>query len=185
MIGQDGIMVYDENEITDILNHHFVSIDGKTANISLQLSDYDSPRKYLPLPLKKSTFLSPRIFSRICPTSFKVSKVILLHKGDDRNNPCNYRPISILSAFSKIIERALYNRLYNFLNNQNCFQSFNLAFERAIGLIILWSLLTSLWVIVLTKEKFLQACSWTFKKRSTQFLTYNSGARGKVLDLVK
>ena len=40
-------------------------------------------------------------------TSFKVSKVIALHKGDDRNNPSNYRPISILSVLTKIVERAL------------------------------------------------------------------------------
>ena len=29
MIGQDGIMVNDENEIADVLNHHFVSIGEK------------------------------------------------------------------------------------------------------------------------------------------------------------
>ena len=37
-----------------------------------------------------------------------------LHKGDDLKLPANYSPISILSAFSKVVERALYNRIYSF-----------------------------------------------------------------------
>ena len=36
----------------------------------------------------------------------------------------NYRPISLLSVFSKILERLIYNRLLKFLNKHNCFNKF-------------------------------------------------------------
>ena len=39
-----------------------------------------------------------------------------IYKKDDPHEISNYRPISILSSISKIIEKIVYNRLYEFLN---------------------------------------------------------------------
>ena len=49
------------------------------------------------------------------PNSLKRARVVPLHKGGDRDDINNYRPISILPLFSKIFERIMYNQLYNFL----------------------------------------------------------------------
>ena len=40
-------------------------------------------------------------------------------KAGDENEFGNYRPISVLPCFSKILERIMYKRLYNHLLNQN------------------------------------------------------------------
>ena len=45
----------------------------------------------------------------------KLARVIALFKGGDRKDPGNYRPISLLSVFSKIFERAMLKRLVRFL----------------------------------------------------------------------
>ena len=39
-----------------------------------------------------------------------------LHKKDSCNNPSIYRSISVLSVYSKIIEKLMYDRLYGFLD---------------------------------------------------------------------
>ena len=49
----------------------------------------------------------------------KIAKVTPIFKAGDPSDVSNYRPISVLPAFSKILERIMYNRVYNFLNEQN------------------------------------------------------------------
>lgn len=48
------------------------------------------------------------------PEIFKVAKVCPIFKKGDKQNIENYRPISLLSAFSKILEKIKYNRLVSF-----------------------------------------------------------------------
>ena len=48
------------------------------------------------------------------PTLLKVAKVIALFKKGERHNPHNYRPISLLSSFSKIFEKIIAKRLIAF-----------------------------------------------------------------------
>ena len=47
----------------------------------------------------------------------KLAKIEPLFKKDNKEDIQNYRPISILSAFSKILEKLMYNRLLSFLKS--------------------------------------------------------------------
>ena len=60
------------------------------------------------LPIVTGLFLS----------ELKRSKIIPLHKGGDPSDPCNWQPISILPLFSKIYEKVIYKRLYDFLDSK-------------------------------------------------------------------
>ena len=51
----------------------------------------------------------------IVPTDFKLANIIPVHKTGSRTDLGNYRPISLLSIFNKILEKLMYNRLLNFL----------------------------------------------------------------------
>jgi hypothetical protein len=42
-----------------------------------------------------------------------------LYKKGDKVEISNYRPISLLPTFSKIIEKVIYKRLYSHLNRNN------------------------------------------------------------------
>ena len=53
----------------------------------------------------------------IFPTQCKVSQVTPVFKSGENNMFCNYRPISLLNCFSKILERCIYNRLINFFDS--------------------------------------------------------------------
>jgi len=56
------------------------------------------------------------ISTGVFPAALKVAKVIPVFKKDDPHVFSNYRPISLLPCFSKILERLIYNRLDNFLS---------------------------------------------------------------------
>ena len=49
----------------------------------------------------------------------KLAKVIPIYKKDDALLCENYRPISLLSIFSKIFEKRIYGRMYKFLDVNN------------------------------------------------------------------
>ena len=51
----------------------------------------------------------------IFPDKLRIVKVVPLHKGGSTQDLNNFRPISLLSIFGKIIEKIMYKRLYHFL----------------------------------------------------------------------
>ena len=53
------------------------------------------------------------------PELLKLAKVIPLHKKESILNYLNYRPISLLSVFSKIYEKTIYSRVYSYLVKNN------------------------------------------------------------------
>ena len=70
------------------------------------------------------------IQSGIFPEKWKLSSVVPIPKGGDRSNPSNYRPISLLSVVSKMLERHVHHLLTQHLasdhplaNSQWGFQS--------------------------------------------------------------
>ena len=63
------------------------------------------------------------------PSSLKIAKVVPILKSGDNKLTSNYRPISLLSSFSKILEKIIYNRLTNFLNKHEIFHKHQYGFR--------------------------------------------------------
>ena len=63
------------------------------------------------------------------PNSMKIAKVIPLFKKGDKLDVNNYRPISLLSSFSKILEKIIYSRTVSFLKNNNIFSNLQFGFR--------------------------------------------------------
>ena len=57
--------------------------------------------------------------SGVVPRNMKVAKVVPVFKKGDPQLLTNYRPISLLSSFSKILEKLVYIRIIKFLNKTN------------------------------------------------------------------
>jgi hypothetical protein len=55
----------------------------------------------------------------IFPDRLKYAIVRPIYKKDDKHETSNYRPISLLTSFSKIIEKLIYNRLLLHLDKNN------------------------------------------------------------------
>ena len=55
----------------------------------------------------------------IVPSKMKIAKIIPIYKAKDKMSMGNYRPISLLPATSKILEKAVHSRLYSYLKSKN------------------------------------------------------------------
>ena len=66
----------------------------------------------------------------VFPSKLKNAKVVPVHKGGSRVDIENYRPISLLSAFSKIFEKVMYARLYDFLSHNSILNENQFGFRR-------------------------------------------------------
>ena len=66
-----------------------------------------------------SHIINLSLFSGIVPDQLRVSRVIPLFKSGNKSYFSNYRPVSVLPAFSKIFEKVFYNRLSNYLSKFN------------------------------------------------------------------
>ena len=53
------------------------------------------------------------------PQEWKASGVSPVYENGSRNNPSNYRPISVIPAVEKIFEKIVYDQLYEYLNGYN------------------------------------------------------------------
>jgi hypothetical protein len=53
------------------------------------------------------------------PDTLKLAKVIPIYKANEKDMFTNYRPISLLPCFSKILEKLMHKRVYSFLVKHN------------------------------------------------------------------
>ena len=68
--------------------------------------------------------------SGIVPSQLKIAKIIPVYKKGDHSSACNYRPISLLSVFDKLLEQIVYNRLCAYLQVNNILYRYQFGFRR-------------------------------------------------------
>ena len=96
--------------------------DDLSSNIIIDA--YDSLRNILFHVFKVS--IEQGIFS----DSLKIANVTLIFKSGAKGNVNNYRPIYILPVFSKVLERTMYNRIYNHLDSKGLLYEKQCGFQR-------------------------------------------------------
>jgi Reverse transcriptase (RNA-dependent DNA polymerase)/Endonuclease/Exonuclease/phosphatase family len=79
-------------------------------------------------PLKHIFNLS--LSSGEIPVQFKIAKVIPIFKSGDKSLMDNYRPISLLNVFSKVLEKLVHNRLTIFLENNKLISNSQYGFRK-------------------------------------------------------
>ena len=74
--------------------------------------------------------INESIKTGILPDTYHIVKVFPIYKGDDRSDPSNYRPISVLTTVSKVFEKHVNKHLHLYLKKyklihdaQSCFRS--------------------------------------------------------------
>ena len=117
--------------ITHISNEEVIDII-KDLNVNRSTGPFSIPTKLLILisdliiiPLCK--IINTSFKTGKFPDVLKIVKVIPIHKGGSTEDVNNFRPISLLSVFDKIMEKLVHKRLYEFLELNN------LLFENQFG----------------------------------------------------
>ena len=107
----------DEKKITHVACClHNKSSSGKDG-ISLKLLKYLLPGLSKPLTL----IINQSLLTGIFPDRLKIAKVIPLYKKGDDSILDNYRPISLLPAFSKIFEKIVHEQLTDYFTRHKLF----------------------------------------------------------------
>ena len=69
------------------------------------------------------------ITTQTFPEIWKVAKVIPLDKKKDSMDPENYRPVSLLSTVSKILERSIFLQMVKYFEENNLIDSSHHGFQ--------------------------------------------------------
>jgi len=95
-------------------------------NISLP---YIKDSLYVTLPYIR-TIINTSIVTNVFPSQWKHAIITPIYKKGDVNDPSNYRPISILTALSKILEKIVANQLLRFLESRQLLNKHQYAYRR-------------------------------------------------------
>lgn len=109
----------DENEVTVLINSLKSSQAVGHDNISNEILKRNKYAIAPPLTYLCNLSMS----SGIVPDKLKIAEVIPIFKTGDALEPANYRPISLLSAVAKIIEKVVNIRLLKYLEKKQSFKS--------------------------------------------------------------
>ena len=79
-------------------------------------------------PLVHITNMS--ILHGVFPDELKIAKVLPLYKGGASKLLVNYRPMSVLPVFSEVLERLMYNRINEFIEENDVLYNFQFGFRK-------------------------------------------------------
>ena len=113
-----------EEEILNIISALPNKSSGPTS-IPLRLLQDASDIIITPLCHIINLSLSTGIF----PDILKITKVVAIHKGGSTQELNNFRPISLLSIFDKIIEKLIHKRVYEFFEDHNILYELQFGFR--------------------------------------------------------
>ena len=85
----------------------------------------------LSLPLSRLFALCFRTGTQ--PALWKTARIVPVHKKKSRSTPSNYRPVSLLSIVSKVLESIINSSVMNFLEKRNVLSPHQFGFRRGLG----------------------------------------------------
>ena len=131
---KDFIKVCNENSmfVDNVTESDVVKIFASLKSSSsgwdgISLNVVKSSFAYFVKPLTHCMNLS--LMNGIVPNELKIARVIPLFKSGDISLFSNYRPVSVLPLFSKILERLMYVRLLSFVNHCKLLYKFQFGFR--------------------------------------------------------
>ena len=114
------------NEISKILGNLNNRKSSGSDELSARFLQLCAPHVAEPLTYIFNASISTGVY----PDHLKIARVTPIFKKGSRDDPGNYRPISVLSTVNKIFERILHNRLYKYLTKFNILYEYQFGFRK-------------------------------------------------------
>ena len=114
------------SEILNIISDLNNKMSFGSDNIPLSIMKSSAVEVAIPL----SEIINLSLSSGCFPNSLKVAKVCPLFKNGAKNDVRNYRPISVLTSFSKVFEKVVFNRLNSFCDKNNILNDSQYGFRK-------------------------------------------------------
>ena len=86
------------------------------------------------------------------PDDWKVAKVFPLFKSGERNDPNNFRPISVLPTIARVFERLVYEQMYAYFTENNLIQPRQSGFRSLHSTVTALLDMTNQWCLNIDKE---------------------------------
>ena len=82
----------------------------------------------------------------IQPSGWKIANVVPVHKKKARSETKNYRPVSLLSIASKVMEKIINTSIMNILERENLLSAYQFGFRSGLGAADLLTALNREWL---------------------------------------
>lgn len=117
----------------DVVLKHLETLNpGKATGLdNLPAKFLRDGAKHLAPPLTHIINLS--IHHGKVPNELKTARVSPIYKKNSKTDPGNYRPVSVLSIISKILERVVYNQVDSYLQSHKLLYEFQSGFRSAFS----------------------------------------------------
>ena len=116
----------EESDVTKYLTTLRTKNSSGHDGFSVKLLKFLSSAIIKPLTL----IINQSLLTGIFPEKLKIAKVSPFFKKDDITIMDNYRPVSLLTATSKVFEKVAYIQLYDYFNKNNLFYRSQYGFRK-------------------------------------------------------
>ena len=98
------------------------TLDTKISALKISNSDYEFTHTL-------ARIITASFEQGVFPRSLKLARVVPIHKAGPKTDITNYRPISLLSSFSKIYEKLMHSRIADFMNKNDSLHDMQYGFR--------------------------------------------------------
>ena len=112
------------DEIHDIVKNlkNKATLDTKVSALKIANTNYNFTHTL-------AKIITASFEQGVFPQSLKLARVVPVYKSGPKTDIKNYRPISLLTSFSKIYEKLMHNRITEFMNNHNSLHEMQYSFR--------------------------------------------------------
>ena len=114
-----------ENEVLKILSNFK---DSSAGWVELKPLMMKNVKESIKTPL--THICNKSFISGLFPFEMKIANVVPIFKSGDDMVFSNYRPVSVLPVFSKLLEQLMYNRLICFINDNKLLYDYQFGFQK-------------------------------------------------------